>query len=146
MPLSPPPNDEHGVVPHDHQEIADNDRVLRRVSTELTVFDPKIGGRRLSSMAFRKSSGPRGGMSVDLECLIVEAGHDVRQWVTSPRWAGSVVFRVGDLRAERLQVGFDPLPDNPYHGEVWGEFTKAQQRTLARSCAWFVPIPDVSLV
>jgi len=42
-------------------------------------------------------------------------------------------------------VGFDPLPENPYHGEVWGKFTKAQQRRLQQLAVWFVAIPGVKL-
>jgi hypothetical protein len=34
-------------------------------------------------------------------------------------------------------VGFDPLPENPYHGEVWGAFSKAKQKRLPELCQWF---------
>ena len=146
MPLTSPPRDKHGVIPHDHQEILADDLVIRRVAAHWTVDDPKApGGKRLSSMAFEKSSGPTGGMSVDLKSQIEEAGLDAKAWVTSPRWTGSVVLRVGDLRAEAFQVGFDPLDDNPYHGEVWGQFSKGKKRKLMNLCAWFVPLDGVGL-
>ena len=145
MPMQPPPHDAQGVVPHNHDGILADDLVIRRVSTELTVFDAKIGSKRLSSMAFRKSTGVNGGMSIDLKRQIEEAGVDPKQWVTSPTWIGSVTLRVGALRADGFQVGYDPVPDNPYHGEVWGQFSKAQQKRLLSTCAWFVPIPDVAL-
>jgi hypothetical protein len=41
------------------------------------------------------------------------------------------------LRGEGFMVGFDPLPENPYHGEVWGAFSKAKQKRLPELCQWF---------
>ena len=145
MPMQPPPHDAHGVAPHDHDGIVAEDLVIRRVSAEMTVFDAKIGGKRLSSMLFRKSSGVNGGMSIDLKRQIEEAGVDPKQWVTSPIWIGSITLGVGALRVDGFQVGYDPVSDNPYHGEVWGQFSKSQQRRLISTCNWFVPIPDVVL-
>jgi hypothetical protein len=84
-------------------------------------------------------------MSVDLQAQIEEAGLSAMQYVTSPPWLGSVRFTAGSLRAEGYQVGFDPLVDNPYHGEVWGSFTKSRQRRLKQLCTWFVPIPGASI-
>ena len=143
--MQPPPHDAHGVAPHDHDGIDAEDLVIRRVSAEMTVFDAKIGGKRLSSMLFRKSSGVNGGMSIDLKRQIEEAGVDAKQWVTSPIWIGSITLGVGALRVDGFQVGYDPVPDNPYHGGVWGQFSKPQQRRLLSTCDWFVPIPDVVL-
>lgn len=150
--LTPPPRDQDGVVkPHDHPDIADADGVIRRVS-EQWVVPGRDGRLRLSSMAFKASSGPKAGMSVDLLALIVAAGIDPVIYVTTPRWIGSVVFSAGDLRAEGFSVGFDPIeeeppdqPGNPFHGEVWGVFSKAKQRRLAQIACWYVAIPDVSI-
>jgi hypothetical protein len=33
---------------------------------------------------------------------------------------GAVRLCVGDLRKLGLKVGWDPHPDNPHHGAVWG--------------------------
>jgi hypothetical protein len=144
--LTLPQRDQHGAIPHDHPEILSDDLVIRRISPAWTVADPKApGGRRLSSMAFEKSSGPNGGMSVDLKRQIEEAGEDAKVWVTSPRWTASVTFSVGELRAEGFQVGFDPLEDNPHHGEVWGQFTKGKKKKLLGMCVWFVALEGVAL-
>jgi hypothetical protein len=132
------------VLPHDHEGISAGDGVIRRIS-ELQIVLDKSGGRRLSSMAFKASAGENGGMSVDLEALIVEAGEDPRRYVTTPRWTGSVRFEADRLREEKFSVGYDPLPDNPCHGEVWGAFTKSQQRNLRRMATWFVKIPGVMI-
>lgn len=146
MPLEPPPRDDEGnAVPHDHADIGAADGIIRRISGQQVVADPKTGGRRLSSMVFKPSSGTNGGMSVDLQCSIEEAGLDARADVTTPRWTGSVRFAAGALRTEPFQVGFDPLPDNPHHGEVWGQFSRARQRKLTTMCAWFVAIEDIAI-
>lgn len=145
MPLPPPPRNERGeVIPHDHAQIAADDGVIRRISQHQIVFDPKLGSQRVSSLAFKPSTG--GGMSVDLQRQIEEAGHDARVFVTSPRWMGSVRFTAGQLRDEGFSVGFDPIPpDNPFHGEVWGAFTRQQQGKLRVLCEWFVELEGVSL-
>jgi len=136
-------NNQGEVVPHDHEDIRNEDGVIRRISELQLVFDEKIGCRRISSLAFNMSSGLNGGMSIDLQRLIEEDGLDARHFVTTPQWTGSVRFEAGQLRAEDLQVGFDPLPNNPYHGEVWGNITRSKQKRLRQLCSWFVPIKGV---
>ena len=146
MPLEPPPRDELGnIQPHDHVGIAADDGIIRRVSEQQIVADGKTGQRRLSSMVFKTSSGPNGGMSVDLERSIIEAGIDPKGYVTTPRWMGSIRFLAGALRDEQMQVGFNPLPDNPHHGEVWGEISRSKVRQLRRICEWFVPIANTAI-
>ena len=84
-------------------------------------------------------------MSVDLEVSILEAGLNPKSYVTTPRWTGSVRFEAGALRNEGLRVGFNPLPENPHHGEVWGDFSQSRKRRLQQLCEWFVPIEGVFL-
>ena len=96
-------------------------------------------------MAFKASTGVNGGMSVDLQTQIEEAGLDARSYVSTPRWMGSLRLEAGPLRAEGFDVGFDPLNNNPYHGEVWGAFSKSKQKRLRELCQWFVPIEGVSI-
>ncbi|MGH6849319.1 MAG: hypothetical protein ACREDD_02530 [Methylocella sp.] len=131
-------------MPHDHSGIASEDGVIRRVSEKQVAAD-STGQLRVSSKAFKPSTGPNGGMSVDLEKLVIEANQDPRAYVTTPRWTGSVRFLAGALREEGFMVGFDPRPENPYHGEVWGRFTMAQRRRLRELAVWFVAIPGVKL-
>jgi hypothetical protein len=146
--LTPPQRDDNGaVIPHDHEGILPNDGIIRRVSTQQIVDDPKVvGGRRISSsFLFKPSSGENGGLSVDLQGLIEEAGLDAKAFVTTPRWTGSVRFEAYQLREEGFKVGYDPLKDNPYHGEVWGNFSKAKGKKLLQLCSWFVPIENTSI-
>jgi hypothetical protein len=147
VPLSKPPLDDTGeVLPHDHEGIANGDRVIRRISEEHFVPDAKIsGGRRISTMAFQASSDGNRGMSVDLEASILEAGLDARTFVTTPKFLGSVWFLAGFLREETFMVGYDPLADNVHHGEVWGIFSKGRQKKLLNTAQWFVEVEGVSL-
>lgn len=151
MPLSPPPRKADGTVaPHDHPEILGADGVIRRVSEQQVVFDAKLGGKRLSTKAFKPSSGHEGGLSVDLQRLIEEAGLDAKAYVTSPRWIGSIRFVAEGLRAEGFRVGFEPISGsseyaNPFHGEVWGDFTRARITRLSQICEWFVGLDGVAL-
>lgn len=96
-------------------------------------------------MVFKASSGPKAGMSVDLQKQIEEAGLDARTYVTTPKWVGSLRLEAGALRGENFMIGFDPLPENPHHGEVWGTFSKSKQKRLRELSQWFVPIEGVSI-
>lgn len=147
MPLSKPPRDATGeVVPHNHEGIMQTDRIIRRVSEEHFVPDPKAAtGRRVSSLAFQASTIGNRGMSVDIESSIVEAGIDPTTFVTTPQYIGSVWFHAGYLRSEGFLVGYDPLPENPHHGEVWGNFTKGLRKKLLKVAQWFVEIDNVDL-
>ena len=47
-------------------------------------------------------------------------------------------------------VGFDPIYDdpvraNPYHGQVWGNFTQSKIKRLLKLAQWYVVIPDVTI-
>ena len=116
--------------------------MIRRISDNQIVTDNN-GQKRISSKAFQGSSDTNGGMSVDLECSILRAGLDPKVYVTTPRWIGSVRFEAGAIRSEGFLVGFHPLPENPHHGEVWGDFSRVKRRQLQRICVWLVPIQGV---
>jgi hypothetical protein len=107
----------------------------------------KDGLRRVSSIAFQPSSNAQGGgLSVDLQQEIEALGKNAVQFVTTPRWIGSVRFAAKQLRNEGFIVGYNPLPpDNPHHGEVWGQFSTGKKKQLLRMAEWFVRIPGVSL-
>jgi hypothetical protein len=144
--LAPPPRDTDGnVLPHDAADITSDDGLIRRISDRQIVTDAK-GERRISSLAFKPSSrGRYPGMSIDLERQIREDGIDPQKFVTTPVWTGSVHLVTGDVRNEGLQVGSHPVPENSYHGEIWGIQSKAQQHKLQSMASWFVPIPGVLL-
>src|SRR5258706_13915460 len=112
----PPPRDQHGkIVPHDHPDILDEHYVIRHATPQDLCDDD--GGRRLSSGAFSESEG--GGMSVDIEEWMKVDGLDPLHYMTDPTH-GAVRLKVGDLRKQKLQVGWDPDNTHPHHGGVWG--------------------------
>ncbi|MBV8568258.1 MAG: hypothetical protein JO366_19875 [Methylobacteriaceae bacterium] len=96
-------------------------------------------------MAFQPSSHGNKGMSIDIEVLILEAQLDPKSFVTKPPFIGSVWFTARTLRNETLKVGYDPLEDNPYHGEVWGNFTVSRKKRLLEAARWYVEIDGVAL-
>lgn len=148
MPLTQPPRDQHGgVIPHDHTGIVNDDHVIRRINKEWIIDDPKVpGGKRITSVALEPSSGPNGGLSIDLKRQIEEAGYDAKQWVSTPKFTGSIILRTGDLRSENFMVGYDPQDGNPYHGEVWGQFSRGRKKKVMSMSSWFVPIEGVALI
>jgi hypothetical protein len=144
--MKPPPLDEAGrVVPHDHEEIGDDWIVIRRIHFDWlkNATDGAIG---LSTASFSESSEPPKGMSIDIFNLMDDAGVDAKSYVTGrPNYPYAVSFRVGDLRALGLSVGFHPLkkkspfPENPFHGEVWGiGNSRGAKNKLRKIAEWFV--------
>lgn len=139
------------MEPYDEPEIEAAETLIRRIDrTQHVVRDENFNCERISTKAFSPSSEPNGGMSVDIKRLIEQAGLDAREYVTTPKYIGSVAFSAGAARDENLLVGYDPSPDNPYHGEVWGEnrpnrFTRAQKNALLAASVWFVEIPGVEI-
>ena len=100
MPLKPQRDDNGAVIPHDHPGILPEHGIIRRVSEELLVNDEKLGGQRISTIAFNPSSGGNGGLSVDLQNEIEKAGLDAKAYVTTPKWMGSLRIEAGQLRDE----------------------------------------------
>lgn len=146
------------VEPYDEEAILAGDTIIRRINPDQHVVpDENRQVRRISSKAFNKSSGPKAGMSVDVEGLIIAAGINPRQYVTNPIFTGSVAFTAGDVRSLDLLIGYEEIvshpgvPDNPYHGEVWAKterksFSDSQKTGLASIARWYVEIPGVELI
>lgn len=143
--------------PYDEVEIGPEDTIIRRIAPKYhVIWDENRGCHRVSSVAFSKSSGPNGGMSVDIEKLISEAGILPQVFVTTPVFTGSVCFPANAVRALDLQIGYDPIvdvpnvTDNPFHGEVWTrqpskKFSASQKDGLASIAKWYVQLPDVEI-
>jgi hypothetical protein len=90
-------------------------------------------------------------MSIDIEPFMLSDGVDPRVRCTTPKFAGSLAFQVASFRSRNFQVGYDPLPENPYHGNVWDpagkhKFSRATQRALLKEATWLVPSPGVAIV
>lgn len=150
--MQQPPRDENGTTePHDSKEIVDGGLLIRRIDPrQHLVLDENRNCRRISTKTFQPSSEPKGGMSVDLKQLMDEAEVDATVFVTTPKHIGSVCFTASAARACELLVGYDPLNNNDFHGEVWGKnrpnrFTGSQSKALLAACSWFVKIPDAEI-
>ena len=137
--------------PYDEPAIKDSDLILRRVNPEThVIYDKNKNCHRISSKLYSMSSGTNMGMSVDVESLIVQDNIDPHAWVKSPPFMGAVSLEAGDIRSLNLQVGYDPIPSNKYHGEVWSKdqvprFTKSQRKGLAIQAIWYETIPNVQI-
>jgi hypothetical protein len=120
-----PPKDDNGeTLPHDDPDILPEHFVVRHTSTR------EVYQGRVSSGAYSESGDPNGGMSVDIEALLVVAGLDLCHYV--PAGYGAVRLNVGELRSLGLQVGSDPRPENPQHGAVWGLRSSGKRKAVAR--------------
>lgn len=140
------------VNPHDDATISNDGLLIRRIDpAQHVVVDDNLKCRRISSKAYKPSSEPNGGMSVDVKALMDKAGVDAKLFVTNPKQIGSVAFKVDVARGVALRVGLNQLPSNPYHGEVWGntranKFSGAQEKALMAASQWFVEIPGVQII
>ena len=138
--------------PYDEPEIEPDDIIIRRINpSQHVIFDSNRGCDRISTKAYTPSSEQYGGMSVDIESLILSASLIPQNFVTNPIFTGAVYFSAQIIRSFGLRIGYDPIPGNPYHGEVWGpaekpnKFTGSQKVRLAESASWYVAIPNVQL-
>ena len=139
-------------MPHDHPDLADDHRVIRRISDEFVVKDEEGHPVRLSTAALDPSSidiDPYCGLSVDLESLILADGIDPKRHVTTPKFMASIVLAVGSFRSRSFLVGYDPLDDNRNHGGVWqdaprsSKLTRGVKKALLREPTWLVPVPGI---
>ena len=147
------------IAPYDEPDIRADEQIIRRINPQHHVVpDDNRQCRRISSKAYKPSSEPNAGMSnagmsIDIEKLIVRAGHEPQKYVVTPVYTGAVVFSANDIRSLGLWIGYEPVAGNPYHGEVWGQtpsrhnkFTQSQVRGLASAAAWYVPLNGVRLI
>lgn len=129
---------------YDDSEIAHGDRLLRHCCTSLHFVSCPINGRKLSDQVFKRKTSDA-GTSVDLECLLA---HDELTWEsrfgTMPNTLAMVAVTAGDVRAVAGGVAWTPRPEQPdlaplavaepniYHGEIVGQISRANERSLAR--------------
>lgn len=146
------------MQPYDEHKIEGQHVIIRRIDPDQHIVpDANLGCKRISSKAFSPSSGPQGGMSVDIEKLMLDDRIDPREFVTTPRFQASVSFAAKVARDLGLRVGYNPIletdqiPENPYHGEVWGpdakpnKFSNGQRNGLHRAVEWYVELPGVEI-
>ena len=60
-----------------------------------------------------------------------------------PPYIGALEFKAADIRELGFAIESDPIPANPYHAQVRGQFSKITQ--LSQAAKWYVEIPNVSI-
>lgn len=143
--LRPPPRDEHGrVVPHDHDQILNDDYVVRGIS-EHEIARNKNPPRLKSSLYQTSTIGDPPGMSVDHKPSMQTDNVIMETRYRGGKWLGAVLLNVGFLRGLGLQIGYSPIPDNPYHCEVFGNITGSLKKEIRDNASWIVPIEGIQL-
>lgn len=137
MPLSPPPVDEDDCpLPHDHEDIRYEDIIVKRVTEHHVTRDDEGNIRKLNSNLFSRSSSDRDkyrGSSIDILKLIEELGISVEEHIAeTPKLIGYAFLQAGAVRDLGGKVGYQPLPENVAHGNIWEITSKKQMRDLAR--------------
>lgn len=139
------------VEPYDEENIKAGDTIIRRINPrQHVIWDENRNQYRVSSAAYSKSSEQNGGMSVDIEALILAGGENPKRYVSTPVFTGSVAFAAEQIRQLKLMIGYAPIPDNPYHGEVWmrtpsRRFSHYQKKGLVNAARWYVELPGVHI-
>lgn len=142
--IEPQTDDEGNVVAHDNPAIDSASLVIRKISKHHIVDDAN-GNPIVTTASMQPSTSGNKGLSVDLEALILSDELDPRKIVSAPEWLGTVSLTAGEFRSEDYQVGYDPQPENIYHGEVWGHFSRGRRKRLLGIAQWYVEIPGVVL-
>lgn len=127
------------------ETISDDTQLLRRVPSVPNlnvVWDGNAHAWRPSSASFENH--PNGSpMSVGLSDTLDQLGRPLESMLDGYEGAFSLVaFRAGVARENGQGVARDPTPEEPAHGVVFGEKTKAIRRKLAKSAIWIIP-PDL---
>jgi hypothetical protein len=143
MPLDRQAVDGDGItLAHDHPGLLGTDLVFRLIPKQWRVPGSSPGIWRLSTQAFENSSDRYGGCSVLLANLLAEAQVSIDDIVAERGALGAIKLAVSEIRVRSLQVGFDPLPDDPFHGQIWGKITKGVSKGLLGVSSWAVEVPD----
>lgn len=130
--LDNPPADENGVVPHDHAQIEGADRIIRRVSFHHLV-QKDDGTYRISSAVLSQSGDRHRGCSINIGKIIEHLGEAIEDYCRQRGdIIGAISFSAADIRAKEAKVGYEPLEEDPAHGEIWGLKSKSKKRALLR--------------
>lgn len=134
--MQQPQRDEIGVLPHNHNEILGQDRLVRYLVAGANVHLDGNGSWRVSSGAFSRSN-PRSDLrsfaSVDLERMLPTEGQTPIYRLPTPHH-GAAVVKVDIVRQLNLLVGWVPQQDNSAHCGIWGDLQKGSiGRQLAKA-------------
>jgi hypothetical protein len=132
MPSDPQRDAQGKIVPHNHPEITDDSCIVRHINPR------EVHKGRVSSGAYTESK--EGGMSVDIESWMLADGLQQLHYVSADE--GARRFRVGDLRAMGMMVGWDPDGGHYHHGAVWNVPGSTSGRRRIRDMAVLIKLAD----
>jgi hypothetical protein len=118
--------------PLDAGSIADDAGLLRRVIPEWVVDDKNIGGKRLSSAAFKDPA-----TSVDVEPMLEAAGLDWSHCLRNH--PGHSLVRIQAVTARGLGQAVVHAPivgENEAHAEIRGKKTQGIANRLRDAAQW----------
>ena len=127
------------VVPHQDASLADEDILIRRV-TSVHLQPSDLGKRRISKSSMAGSSrdrDPYQGMSLDLLRILNEQGIDVTDAAQyHPDIEVLIGLRVGAIREQcpELMLGRCPIlnPPNEAHCCAWGVSKESTRKRLLK--------------
>jgi len=131
-------------LPDDPENIPDEEVLLRRIHPVYLVENKERTGRRLSTAAFKNTTGTN-SMSVQIKRFLDQAIDALRgfdgQFLVS--------FTAGFVRGlnPRQGVTHCPTPDDDSHGDVWGAKPKGGVKEPLRQEAsqnWIVRPSDLA--
>ena len=134
--MDDPPRDTDGCVkPHDHKQIQDEDILLRGIP-ELQIVSTKDGKRRISTGAFHRSSDKYGGLSLGAKKVLECLDKSTEEW-SAGRFSAVVCFPAEMLRNAGVQIGWDPLDNDPAHCNAWKDSGEPfpRKRSLQKNLA-----------
>lgn len=123
---------EPNIVP-----VEDDDQLWRRIHPVFYWDDPEVGGKRLTSGAFKDKD-----LSVYIAKLVLESNRDFVDILKGMyENHGMVSFTAGFARSKGQQVIHDPPDDDnrdkdPAHGLVKGQKSHKTRLEFIENCAW----------
>jgi hypothetical protein len=110
--------------------IPEDEDLLRRIHPSQVNWD-ESGDPGISSAAFDKLA-----LSVNLASVMQEAGLEPRDAIRNHAGFGLAAITAAHARSLNQAVARDPIPDEPSHGIVYGEKTRAIRRKLRDGARW----------
>jgi hypothetical protein len=140
---SPHRQDYRSTARVDDKGIGDADRLLRHCRHPYQIVPCPTNGWRLSSQAFCNKPNEV-GVSVDLECLVIQAGYTWQsRYQLMPGAIALIALSAGGARQHSAGVAWTPKPEqaeyedsfarsaNEFHGEIIAPVSRKSSRTLA---------------
>ena len=116
------------TAPNDDAEIPNSAPLWRRIFPGWWVADEKIGGKRLSSMAFENSKDGSG------TSVVLATESTMEHVLLGHNGYGIAELTAGSARAVGQGVRRVPLDGVPGHAQIEGVKNNPTKRALAKAC------------